>query len=204
MGSTVYLERIQTKVPLENIMFRMGYKKGMTQISAEQQKSIDDGIKLGEMLCELKGAYEFIKIDSIRGGAITLANGISFESRQLCGLFQGCEEVLLTAATAGNAIIERRDAEIKGGNASLGIILDAVGSETADTGLDWMEEFLKAQSAKKARTITRRFSPGYGDLRLAYQKDIYDAMKLSKIGITITDRYLLSPEKSVIAVAGVL
>ena len=108
------------------------------------------------------------------------------------------------ASTAGSGIVERRDAEMKAGNNSAGVVLDAVGSETADTGLDWMQEFLGAQLAKKGRSITRRFSPGYGDLKLEGQKVIYDALNLGKIGISITDRYLLTPEKSVIAIAGVV
>ena len=108
------------------------------------------------------------------------------------------------ASTSGSGIVERRDSEMKAGNNSLGVILDAVGSETADTGLDWMQEFLEIQLAKKGRMITRRFSPGYGDLKIECQKVIYDALNLEKIGISISDRYLLTPEKSVIAVAGVV
>jgi hypothetical protein len=203
MKNTVYLEHLQAKAPVDNIMYRMGYKKNMTQISGDQQKSIDEGIKLGELLCELKGAYEIVAIKSIKSGVTSIKNNINFESKQTSELFKDCEEVILFASTAGQKILDRRDFEIKNGNAALGVILDAVGSETADTGLDWIQQFLSAQLAKKAKSITRRFSPGYGDLKLAHQKDIYDALHLEKIGISITDRYLLSPEKSVIAIAGV-
>jgi hypothetical protein len=201
--TTVILEHILAKASVESVMFRMGYKKGKTAITPEQQKSIDDGIKLGDMLCELKGAYEIAGISSFKNNSVLLDNGITFVSLQLSELFKGCDNVLLMAATAGSGIVERRDREIKEGNAALGVILDSVGSETADAGLDWIQDFMSVQSAKKARAITRRFSPGYGDLKLMSQKDIYNALNLEKIGVNISERCLLTPEKSVIAVAGI-
>jgi cobalamin-dependent methionine synthase I len=79
-----------------------------------------------------------------------------------------------------------------------------VASETADAGLDWIQAFLNSQMAKQGRKLTTRYSPGYGDLDLSAQKVIYDALKLEKIGISITDRYLLIPEKSVLAIAGII
>jgi hypothetical protein len=200
---TVYLERINAKAPVENVLYRMGYKKGKTLLPPEQQNNIYDAIKTGEMLCDLKGAYLFLKITSKNGSRVTLENGAVIESGQVAGLFKTSSEVLLMAATTGSGIIERRNKEMKAGNNSVGVILDAVGSETADTGLDWIQEFLQIQLLKKGRVITRRFSPGYGDLKLECQKTIYDALDLSKIGISISDRFLLTPEKSVIAVAGV-
>lgn len=200
---TVYLERINAKAPVDNILYRMGYKKGKTVLPPAQQKKIYDAIAMGEMLCDIKGAYLFLKITSKNGGNVRLENNALIESSFVADLFRSSSEVLLMASTAGKAIVERRDLEMKAGNNSLGVILDAVGSETADTGLDWMQEFLEAQLAKKGRAITRRFSPGYGDLKIECQKTIYDSLELAKIGISISDRFLLTPEKSVIAVAGV-
>src|ERR1035437_2085278 len=201
---TVYLERINAKAPVDNVLYRMGYKKGKTVLPEQQQKKINDAINLGDILCDLKGAYLFLKITSKSGNSVRLENGVIIESIQVTELFKTSSDVLLMASTAGAGIVERRDLEMKAGNNSLGVILDAVGSETADTGLDWMQEFLAAQLAKKGRIITRRFSPGYGDLKIECQKVIYDTLNLSKIGISISDRYLLTPEKSVIAVAGVV
>ena len=200
---TVYLERINTIAPVDNVLYRMGYKKGKTVLPPEQLKKIDEAIHLGEMLCDIKGAYMFLKISSKNGCCVTLENGSVIESYQVAELFKSSSEVLLMASTAGPAIVERRDLEMKAGNNALGVILDAVGSETADTGLDWMQEFLETQLAKKGMAITRRFSPGYGDLKIECQKVIYDALELGKIVISISERYLLTPEKSVIAVAGV-
>ena len=200
----VYIERIHAQAPLENILYRMGYKKGKTVIPQDQEQKTQEAINLGKMLCDLKGAYLFLKITSKSTTSLTLENGVIIESAQVAELYKASSEVLLMAATAGTGIVERRDLEMKLGNNAIGVILDAVGSETADTGLDWMQEFLSIQLAKKGRNITRRFSPGYGDLKIDCQKVIHETLQLSKIGISISDRYILTPEKSVIAIAGVV
>jgi cobalamin-dependent methionine synthase I len=49
----------------------------------------------------------------------------------------------------------------------------------------------------------RRFSPGYGDLDLKFQKVFYDLLSMQTLDVTINENYLLSPAKSVIAIAGV-
>ncbi len=49
-----------------------------------------------------------------------------------------------------------------------------------------------------------RFSPGYGDLTLLAQKDIFAVLDCGKrIGLTLNDSLLMSPSKSVTAFVGI-
>ena len=108
------------------------------------------------------------------------------------------------AATAGQEIVDRRDKEVKAENASLGVVLDAVASEAADSGLDWIQEYLNTSLRRENEVLTKRYSPGYGDLELSAQKTVFDALELDKIGLVITNNFILVPEKSVIGIAGVV
>ena len=48
-----------------------------------------------------------------------------------------------------------------------------------------------------------RFSPGYGDLSIECQKEIFDILGYQKkIGLTLTDSFMMSPTKSVTALFG--
>ena len=50
--------------------------------------------------------------------------------------------------------------------------------------------------------VNRRFSPGYGDLSLDIQKNIFDVLNCTKyIGVSLNDSLLMSPSKSVTAFA---
>jgi hypothetical protein len=204
MTNPTYLENIQAEASRDHILIRMGYKKGLTKLSAEDEKEIDDNIKKARAMCRLQGAYLTLKIAVIEPAEVQLENGITFKSTGLAKLLKGCQEAVLMASTAGKDVVLARDKEVTDGDAAYGLVIDATASETADAGLDWIQEFLNGQLARQGRKLTTRFSPGYGDLDLSAQKLIYDALGLDKLGISITDRYLLVPEKSVIAVAGII
>ena len=203
-NKTVYLNSISTQAPKEHILIRMGYRKGITKLTQEEEAKIDDGIKKAGSLITLRGAYCTFKLKKVVPGSSLLENGLEIKSFDVSSFLDKCKEAVFMAATTGPDIVFARDREVKEGDAVLGLVLDAAASETADAGLDWIQDFLKTQLAKKGRSLTTRFSPGYGDLDISNQKLIYDALKLNEIGITLTDRFLLVPEKSVIAIAGIL
>ncbi|MDD5602501.1 MAG: vitamin B12 dependent-methionine synthase activation domain-containing protein [Eubacteriales bacterium] len=138
-------------------------------------------------------------------GSLELENGIRLYSADLVDFLGGCPEILFMAATAGSEIIELINNELMHGNKAKAVILDSVASQTADAALDVITDMLNRVLALKGEKLTRRrYSPGYGDLDLSYQKTIYELLDLEKIGISINKMYMLQPEKSVAAIAGVL
>lgn len=61
-------------------------------------------------------------------------------------------------------------------------------------------EELKAQN----EWLRPRFSPGYGDFDIHHQDDILRMLDTAKkIGLTMTDSYMLTPTKSVTAIIGI-
>lgn len=203
-NKTVYLENINTQAPLNTILIRMGYKAGMTRLAPEEEARINNEIKKARVLCGLKGAYIRLKIAVNELDSVELENSVVFKGSGLAKLLEKSSEVVLMASTAGKEVADARDREIGAGNGSTALIIDAVASETADAGLDWIQGFVSGQLARQGRKLTNRCSPGYGDLDLSAQKVIFDALQLEKIGISITDRYILVPEKSVLAIAGII
>lgn len=107
------------------------------------------------------------------------------------------------AATVGKKIIEDRDAEIKQGNSVKAIIFDAVASEVVDALLDWFEKYFGTLIRRENKFLTRRFSPGYGDLKLETQKIFYSLLNLKKLNVKITKKFILLPEKTVTAISGI-
>ena len=75
------------------------------------------------------------------------------------------------------------------------LFLEAVGNERIEALCDvFCGEYANARP---------RFSPGYGDLPLDLQKDIFAALDCSrKIGLTLNQSLLMSPSKSVTAIMG--
>lgn len=81
-------------------------------------------------------------------------------------------------------------------------ILDACGSAWVETGCDMAQAEIAERFAP--RFLTDRFSPGYGDLPLSLQPAVLGALDAERrLGIHLSDSFLMTPAKSVTAVIGV-
>ena len=69
---------------------------------------------------------------------------------------------------------------------------------------DMCEEEIKKNVAQDGFYTNFRYSPGYGDFPLEYQRRIVTLLGCDKtIGLTVTDSSLLIPQKSVTAIIGI-
>jgi len=116
-------------------------------------------------------------------------------------MLSGCGEAALLACTLGASFdaMLRAEQVRDMGNA---VLLDACGSAFVEAVCDEAEKALAARLP--GRFLTDRFSPGYGDLPLAVQRDFCAALDTpKKIGLFVTESCLLNPVKSVTAVIGI-
>ena len=114
-----------------------------------------------------------------------------------------CREVVVFAATVGLGI-ERLMARYAYASPAKALMFDAIGSERVEALCDAFNAEIKAEAAKAGGFTRPRFSPGYGDLALSLQKDIFRALSPEKyIGATLGESLLISPSKSVTAIIGV-
>lgn len=124
-------------------------------------------------------------------------------SRDLYKNLKGCDRALLFAATLG-AEVDRlilRDTKLK---VSRAVILQAAAAAYIEAFCDAENERLKEAYLKEGCFLRPRFSPGYGDFPLSIQKELLGALDAEKrIGITLTDSFMMLPSKSVTAVIGV-
>ena len=113
----------------------------------------------------------------------------------------GCEEVLLLGATVGlelDRLINRysRVAPAKA------LMLQAIGAERIEALCDAFCHELGVELSQCGE-MRPRFSPGYGDLPLELQRDIFRVLDCPrKIGLTLNDSLLMTPTKSVTALVG--
>ena len=121
-------------------------------------------------------------------------------SRHLRRHLEGCAEILLFACTAGSEI-ERRINREKLVSPVRGLLMSAIGSQQVEGACDRLCDLLAAEYPEKQ--LVTRYSPGYGDLPLEIQKDVFRALDCERsIGVTLTEGLLMQPSKSVTAVIG--
>jgi len=204
MKPVLFFESISIPPPRKEIYKRLGFTKGVTEISLPQKEEIEQYILDAQSLIQLKGAGLRMPVQEIKDAQIILADDIIFESLQLARLLDNCREIVLMGATTGSDIMKGIEEDVAGNNLTRALIFDATASEMVDASLNWiMAYFNRILRRENRKLLKQRYSAGYGDLFLETQKLIYRLLQLDRIGIQITETCMLIPEKSVTAITGI-
>lgn len=155
----------------------------------------DEAIRalLAECLKECEGAFacRVCYAELTKEELFALVQGAR-ESKALQRHLEGGERALLFAATVGLGI-DRLIARYASVSPAKALIFQAIGSERIE---ELCDGFCKSKNAGG------RFSPGYGDFPLQAQRDIFRVLDcVKKIGVSLTDSLLMTPTKSVTALA---
>ncbi len=123
-------------------------------------------------------------------------------SADLARNLEGCDSVLLFAATVGLGI-DRLIARYAAVSPTRSLFFQAIGAERIESLCGAFVRYLSTQKADGGTSLRPRFSPGYGDLPLQLQADIFAALDCPrKIGLFLNQSLLMSPTKSVTALVG--
>lgn len=123
-----------------------------------------------------------------------------FRSANLASNLEECKSVVLFAATVGVGI-DRLIAKYGRISPVKALIFQAIGAERIEALCD---TFCRDMAREGHSGQRPRFSPGYGDLPLSVQKDIFAVLDCGKrIGLVLNDSLLMSPSKSVTAFMGI-
>ena len=130
-------------------------------------------------------------------------SNIKFESDDIYKLFDKCDECILISATLGLEI-EKEIRKLTYTNLSKGLIVDACATTAIEEVCDIVLYNIEKELLKENKSITMRYSPGYGDLSIEKNIDIINVLNSQKeIGLTVTDSGIMIPRKSVVALIGV-
>ena len=122
------------------------------------------------------------------------------DSKTLARFLRECDETVLFALTAGvemDRIIARESVR----SPLRGLLAHAAGAERAETACDALTAAIL--ETLPGREAAGRFSPGYGDLPLAAQHAVLQALPADRLlGIALNNENIMSPSKSVTAIIG--
>jgi len=127
---------------------------------------------------------------------------IDIESMALRRHLSGCERCTLLFATVGIEV-DRLTLKYGARRTLFALLCDAVGSERAEALADAVTRDIKELAGGRGYKITRRFSPGYLDLPLNALGAFAELLSIkTRLGISISESYLMSPKKSISAIIG--
>ena len=195
--------------PLTNETARyLGYKKNSDitpSVLSLINKAQDEMIKL----IKAQGVYEIFDISSCKlidnsGNKptyrISFAD-LSIDTKDLGWNLKDCKKVCLLAGTIGPQIDNyiRKQSML---DPAFGSICQATGAMYIELFIDNLNTHIKYLATKEGLKTMPRYSPGYGDVPLSFQKDFFRLLNCKRIGLSLMDSLIMAPEKSVTAFIG--
>lgn len=132
-----------------------------------------------------------------------LIGNMDIVSRNLSKNLRDCKEAILLGATLGigvDMLLKRYSLT----DMSRVVVLQAAAAAMLEEFLDQWQSRMRVEFENSGQYLRPRFSPGYGDFDIRHQDQILRMLDADRrIGLTMTDSYMLTPTKSVTAVIGI-
>lgn len=197
MSAVAYRELEAPAINKSEILRYMGCKAGSKEINALIDRSL--------RICEGKLSYKvcYSEFDVNIENSICNLGFAAVKSMDLSKCLADCKKVIVFGATVGLEL-DRLILRYGKSEPSVSVCLQAIGAERIESLCDSFCLDIKEKYAVHGLSLRPRFSAGYGDLPLEFQREIFAALDCPKrIGLTLNDSLIMSPTKSVTAIIGI-
>lgn len=128
--------------------------------------------------------------------------GNEIVSQKLAENLRGCKNVVMFASTIGSEVDKLiRTTNVI--NQAKACVFQATGAMFVEEFVDMFNNRIDENCFTQGHKTRKRYSPGYGDLKLDTQKLFFNLLNCSKIGLSLMDTLIMAPEKSVTAFIGI-
>lgn len=170
-------------------------------LKAENYESVKDIVDLCLSECNnafsYKVCYRIIPVKINESGAVL--GEMETNSLDLAKNLSGCDSVVVFCATVGVGIdfLIRKYSDL---SPLKSLVFQCIGADRVE---NLCNRFC-AEISKKFGKTAPRFSPGFGDFKLSFQKEIFSLLNATKlIGVTLSEKLIMAPSKSVTAIMGI-
>ena len=124
-----------------------------------------------------------------------------FQGENMLRLLKKCDYATLLVCTIGETIVKKIEVLAKSSLADA-YYLERVAALMADYMAEQVGSIIETEIRKNGYEPTFRFAAGYGDWGLEAQSEIMRLTEAEKIGVSITESFIMVPRFSVSAVIG--
>lgn len=170
---------------------RCGDGVGVEKEAEQAQRLVDDLIR---------PAAAAVVFDIKRDGEKLFVADTELEGKSIKKLLAPCNKCVVMAITVGFEL-DMKIAALGSSSPAHSLLADAAASSAVEDACDACCESIESELGVK---LTPRFSPGYGDLPMNIQPALLTLTNARRyLGLTVGTGCMLSPIKSVTAIAGI-
>ena len=199
------IKNIKLKINEEEVLRYQGYHHNKAVETNEIILQITRGeIEQSYCLFEPKGIYSKVMIKNISSeGRINLENGLCLEiNNSMLNLLKGTRYLAFGLSTIGNQLEEKVVELFAKNEYPKAMALDAVGTVASKFLSNYIQSVICQEAKEQNFQTTKYFSPGSGDWNISQQKNIFQIIPAGKIGVKLTESYMMIPKKSLSWVIG--
>ncbi|MGL4656158.1 MAG: vitamin B12 dependent-methionine synthase activation domain-containing protein [Sarcina sp.] len=185
----------------DEVLRYLGYKG--QEIDEALSNLLDESIKEVKEKVVPKVLFETYEIERKNDVINIIGTKLKLIGKDIASCLKNCDKVVLMAVTLGNEI-ERMIRLTQRRDMTKTVILDSIATTYVEAVCDKIEDEIYQECKKDGKSLSFRYSPGYGDLPLSVQGEFLDTLNARRlIGLNLTDTNLLIPRKSVTAILGI-
>ncbi len=193
--------KLEINIREKEVLRYLKYDLDRTRTDDKIIRLVREQIKTGVALAQPGLKYKILPVLENAGGKVKLP-ALMIENKNIAGLLKNAAKAVLFVTTIGPALEREINRLFSAGEPTKAVILDAVGSEAVEVLTDAVQEALTQQAGPYRSTP--RFSPGYGDWAVNENKAILRLLAAKTIGVKMSAQYMLSPQKTVTGIWGLI
>ena len=197
------LKKQVIEIPVEKVvgiekLFGQMLKMDMNHIPPKYKKAFDMTKNTANEHFNMKAIYESYEIEEIDGDTFKLKNGTVLKSKVLSELFCNSFELVFYIVTLyGYEEVDEAEESM-----FHKLFLDHWGTAYIECADSWVTKMIALNLEKGGIYATHSFSPGQSDIPLEMQTPIFELLKPEEIGVSLNDRYMMHPKKTVSGIIG--
>lgn len=177
----------------------LGY--GRHAIDERTLELIQDSFKELDQIADARFVYRIFEISEQNENELTLGT-IRIHSKKLSKNLKDCKKAVVFGATLGTQV-DLLMKKYSVSDMTKAVVVQACAAAFLEECCDKMQKEIETE-LDAGLYLKPRFSPGYGDFSILHQGELLQMLEApKKIGLTMTDGYMLTPTKSVTAVMGI-
>lgn len=146
--------------------------------------------------------YEYYRIRTMNGSQISLESDKTLRGPLLPAIFNEAKELIIILCTIGPELEKQVTDYSKRGETMRGMILDGIGSTAVDKLVSKVLRIIAIEVSSREYEVSGPVNPGIPGFPLTEQWNLLEMVNAGEIGVRLTAKGVLVPQKSTSMVIG--
>ena len=164
---------------------------------------IDEQIEYARQWMRPIYSFHFRGVENISFPDFQIEGGLTFSSKVVSYVLDGCEKVAVYLATLGKEMDKEITRLFSKKETLAATVLDIIGSTAINQTLKHLRDDVGLNAGKMGLESTRHYAPGYCDWDLSQHRILFKVLDYSDMGVSLNNACMMTPRKSVSGIIGI-